>query len=167
MLPIFDTHFFLFSWSVSASIQTPCIFRGSLKCKSFLHVNLSLFDWGLTPLSTIFQSHRGGQFYWWMKPKYQERTTDLGQVTDKPFHVRCELNATRFCMVQTQATLPSRPRELVAVQHYMVCCNQISIQVGVVTNISNLHHHLSGSAFRVIVVCPPCVYLSYHSKLRQ
>ena len=32
-----------------------------------------------------------------------ERTTDLWQVTDKPYHVRCELNATSFCMVQTQA----------------------------------------------------------------
>ena len=71
------------------------------------HINFPVIVRCLTPVSTIFQLYRGGQYYCGRKPEDPAKTTDMSPVTDKHYLIMVHISPwsgfelTRSVMIGT------------------------------------------------------------------
>jgi hypothetical protein len=74
--------------------------RGLYVCNHF-DLCFSISCLILPLICSIFRLYRGSRFYWWRKAEYQEKTTDLSQVTDKLYHIKYKEDHTMHFQILT------------------------------------------------------------------
>jgi hypothetical protein len=119
-----------------------CIIASVINIILMYHVHLWLICWFMVFNATFYNISLISWRYWWRKPEYPEKTTDLPQVTDKLYHLmlyRVHLNwvgfdHTTLVVISTDCTdslipttIPSRswrPLTLIEIRTHNISCDR-------------------------------------------
>ena len=132
-------------WNLLSSYIIFVIYDKTTWCYSWTLYMFIL--WCLTPVSTIFQLYRGSKFYWWRKPEYLEKTTDLLIVTDKHYQIMLyRVHLTNLVVIDTDYTGSCKSMSVLVLM--LVHNKKFSWHLVKVCNLDHLSYFFS---FQVVV----------------